>query len=179
MAETSRQKKFTASEIKAHVQRIQKTIEQHKRENRGEHFTASTPHEIAKKLKRANSPIITDQVWNSTTVGGTVNYGLGIFNPDLKHAALLYAHVWISSVYIDPVVGTFLLTVDPRFRRLTQPEFFGLTLAGGASSMLHYTLNVPSIVEKTNYIGNSWLVQLNSQNCEKCLDRAVFGFTVS
>jgi|SRR5262245_11256106 len=179
MAAKIRKKKFTASEIKAQIQKIQKVIEEHKRENKGEHFTAVTPEEIEKKLKRVNSPIIVSQGWNSTTLGGTVNYSLGIHNPDPTQANSLYAHVWVASGNIDPVVGTFLLNVDPRFPRLTQPAAFGLTLAAGASATLNYALKVPSAVEKTNYMGTSCLMQLSYHDLGIYLDRGVFPFTIS
>jgi hypothetical protein len=49
MADKSRQKKLTGSEIKAQVQRIRKAIEQHKRENKGDNFTGvvATRSELA------------------------------------------------------------------------------------------------------------------------------------
>jgi len=179
MAGKGAQKKLSANAIKEQVQRIQKAIQQQKRENKGEHFTALTPEEIAKKLKRVNSPIIVSQGWNSTTPGGTINYNLGIFNPDPVQAIWMFAHVWVGSGNIDPVVGTFLLNVDTRFPRLTQPAFDGLTLAPGASTTLSYSLTVASTVEKTNYIGNSCLMQFNWHDVGTYLDRGVFVFAVS
>jgi hypothetical protein len=179
MAGKGAQKKLSANAIKEQVQRIQKAIQQQKRENKGEHFTALTPEEIEKKLKRVNSPIIVSQGWNSTTPGGTINYNLGIFNPDPVQAIWMFAHVWVGSGNIDPVVGTFLLNVDTRFPRLTQPAFDGLTLAPGAYTTLSYSLTVASTVEKTNYIGNSCLMQFNWHDVGTYLDRGVFVFAVS
>ena len=179
MATKSGPKKFTADEVKAQVERIQKAVEKHKKENKGEHFTSVTPEEIEKKLKRVKSPMIVSQGWNSTTPGGTVNYSLGIFNPDPTQAIWLFAHVWVGSGNVDPVVGTFLLNVDTRFPRLTEPVFFGLSLAPGASAILNYALKVPSSVEKTNYLGNSCLMQFNWHDVGTYLDRGVFVFQVS
>jgi hypothetical protein len=71
----------------------------------------------------------------------------------------LFAHVWVGSGNVDPTVGTFLLNVDTRFPRLTEPAFTGLALAAGEMAMLNFTIKVPSTVEKkTNYIGNSCLM---------------------
>jgi len=179
MVAKSKQKKWTAAQIKEQIQRIEKVIQIQKRENRGEHFTAVTPEEIEKKLKRVKSPMIVSQGWNSTTPGGTVNYNLGIYNPDPTQAIWLFAHVWVGSGNVDPTVGTFLLNVDTRFPRLTQPTFFGLTLAAGASATLSFALKVPTAVEKTNYLGNSCLMRFNWHDVGTYLDRGIFVFAVS
>lgn len=172
-------RKFTAGEIKSNIEKIKKEVEKHKKENKGENFTSVTPEEIEKKLKRVNSPIIVSQGWNFTTPGGTVNYSLGIFNPDPVQAIWLFAHVWVGSGNVDPVVGTFLLNVDTRFPRLTEPVFDGLSLAPGAFGTLNFALKVPASVEKTNYLGNSCLMQFNWHDVGTYLDRGVFPFQVS
>ena len=168
MVAKGKQRKWTATQIKEQVQRIQKAIEMQKRENKGEHFTSVTPEEIEKKLKRVKSPMIVSQGWNSTTPGGTVNYNLGIYNPDPTQAIWLFAHVWVGSG-----------NVDTRFPRLTQPTFFGLTLAAGASATLSFALKVPTAVEKTNYLGNSCLMQFSWHDVGTYLDRGIFVFAVS
>ncbi len=179
MATRSAGKKWSAAEVKQHVAKIQAAIEKIKRENKGEHFTAITSEEIEKKFKRVNSPMIISQGWNSTTPGGTVNYSLGIYNPDPTQAFWLFAHVAVGSGNVDPVTGTFLLNVDTRFPRLTQPAFDGLTLASGASAVLNYALKVPATAEKTNYLGNSCLMRFNWHDIGTYLDRSVFVFGVS
>jgi hypothetical protein len=140
MPAKSKTKKLTPAKIKDQVEKILKVIEKNKREYEGKHFTGLTAEEIERKLKRVNSPMIVSQGWNSTTPGGTVNYNLGIFNPDPTQAIWLFAHVWVGSGNVDPVTGTFLLNVDTRFPRLTQPIFDGLTLASGASGTLSFAL---------------------------------------
>jgi len=171
--------KFTPTQIKQHIKKIQETIDKQKRENEGEHFTSVTPEEIEKKLKRVNSPMIVSQGWNSTNPGGVVNYNLGVYNPDPTQVIWLFAHVWVGSGNIDPTVGTFLLNVDARFPRLTQPAFSGLTLASGASATLSFALRVPSGVEKTNYIGDSCLMRFNWHDVGQYLDRGVLVFGVT
>jgi hypothetical protein len=175
----SKRAKWSEAQIKAHIQTIQKVVEKAKRENKGEHFIAITPEQIREKFKRVNSPFFISLGWNSTTPGGTVNLGITVFNPDPTTAIWLFAHVWIGSGNVDPTVGTFHLNVDPRFPRLTEPPFFGLTLAAGASATLSYSLKVPATIEKSNYLGNASLMQINWFGVGSDLDRAAFVFTVS
>jgi hypothetical protein len=179
MPAKSKRRKFTTAQIKEHIRTIQKAIEKHKRENKGEHFTAVTPEEIEKKLKRVNSQMIISQGWSGAAPGGTFNYNLGVYNPDPTQAMWLFAHVWVGSGNIDRTVGTFLLNVDARFPRLTEPKFDGLTLAAGAFAILSFTIQVPSTVEKANYLGNSCLMQFNWHDIGTYLDRGVFVFAVS
>lgn len=179
MVAKSAKRKWTAAQIKKEIKKIEAAIQAHKQESKGEHFTAVTPAEIEKKLKRVNSPMIVSQGWNSATPGGTVNYSLGIYNPDPTTVFWLFAHAWVGSGNVDPDTGTFLLNVDERFPRLTQPPFSGLTLAAGASSVLSFALKVPATAEKTNYLGNSCLMRFNWHDIGTYLDRGVFVFAVT
>jgi hypothetical protein len=179
MAAKSTRKKLTPAQIKEQTKKIQEAIDKHKREHRDEHFTSLTPEEIERKLKRVNSPMIVSQGWGSTTPGGTFNYSVGIQNPDPTSASNLYVHVWVGSGNVDPTVGTFLFNVDTRFPRLTQPAFFGLSLASGANATLSFSIKVPTTVEKTNYLGNSFLMRLNYHDVGQYLDRGVFPFAVT
>ena len=146
--------KFTASQIKEHVKKIQDAIEKQKRETQLEHthFRSITPDEIEKKLKRVNSPIIVTQLSVSNAIrGGTLPYHVGIYNPDPFRARDMYAHVWVGSGNSDPTVGTFLTNVDTRFPRLTEPgDPGGLDLAPGGYGVLMFAMNVPMCVERTN-----------------------------
>jgi hypothetical protein len=171
--------KFTSAQIKNHIKKIQEAIEKQKRENKSEHFMSITPKEIERKLKRVNSPMIVFEGWGPASPGGTVNYSLGIYNPDATQADSLFAHVWVGSGNVDPTIGTFLLNVDTRFPRLTQPAPFGLTLASGASATLNFTLKVPTAVESTNYIGESCLMRGGWFDTGQYLDRALFVFEVT
>jgi hypothetical protein len=165
--------------VKNHVKKVQEAVEKHRREHKGEHFTALTPEEVEKKLRRVNSPMITSQGWGGAPPGGTVNYSVGIYNPDPTQAIWTFAHVWVGSGNIDPVVGTFLLNVDTRFPRLTQPDFAGLNIPPGGSTTLNFTLAVPASVERTNYIGNTCLMQFNWHDVGTYYDRGVFVFKVA
>jgi hypothetical protein len=172
-------RKWTAAQIKQQVQRIKQAVDKHRRENKEQNFTSVTPEEIAKKLKRVRSPMIVSQGWTSNTApGGSINYSVGIFNPDPTQWIWLFVHVWIGSGNVDPTTGTFLSNVDSRFPRLTEPAFDGLVLAPGAFSTLSVALKVPSSVEKTNYLGNACLMQSTWHDVGVYLDRGVFVFGV-
>lgn len=177
------QAKWTKAQIKEQTKRILEAVEEHKRlVKKGEGFTAVSPEDIERKLTRVNSPMIVSQSgsWTgSTPPGGTFTYNLGLFNPDPTQAIWLFAHVWVGSGNVDPVTGTFLLNVDARFPRLTLPGFAGLTLPAGGQTVLKFTMKVPATAEKTNYLGNSCLMQVNWHDLGQYLDRGVFVFTVS
>lgn len=172
-------KKWSAAEIKAHTARIQAATEKFKHEGKKKHFLAIKPAEIEKKFKRVNSPFMVSLGWNDTAPGGTVSLSVGVYNPDPTDAGSLFVYVAIGSGNVDPVTGTYLLNVDPRFPRLTEPKFFGLTLASGASTQLDFALEVPAAVEATNYLGNATLMQFNWFDTGTFLDRANFVFNVS
>jgi hypothetical protein len=171
--------KWSATEIKDHTKKILDLVAKQKKENKLQNFTGITEEEIAGKFTRINSPMIVWQSWSSsTTPGGNINYTVGIYNPDPTTASNLFAHVWLGSGNVDPVTGTFLSNVDTRFPRLTQPAVFGLSLAPSASSSLSFVLKVPSTVEKTNYLGNTCLMQFNWHDTGLYLDRGIFVFAV-
>ena|SRR2546430_5453254 len=77
-------KNKSAADIKWTIAAIEKVIaeQKNKRENSDETFV-SLSRELEKKLKRANSPIIVWQSWsNAAPIGGTINYTVGVTNPD-------------------------------------------------------------------------------------------------
>ena len=173
------QEKWTAEQIKEQIEKIKKATEKLKQESKEEHSESITPEQIEKKLKRVKSPMIIFESWGGATPGGTVSCTIGVYNPDPTTATNLYIHVWVGSGNIDPTVGTFLINVDPRFPRLTEPAYSGLSLASGASSSLSFALQVPAAAEKTKYIGNSCLMQFNYLDVGQYLDRGAFVFAVT
>lgn len=178
MSNESNRATFTPDQIKQHVLAVEKAVEQLRQQAKGGNFTALNAKEVERKLNRVNSPFITGQGWNHTTQGGTVNLILGIYNPDPFQAYFLHAHAWVGSGNADPVVGTFLTNVDTRFPRLTQPEFPGLQLAPGASTVLSFSLTVPASVDDSNYLGNTCLMMVDFHDVGTYLDRSVFPFRV-
>jgi hypothetical protein len=171
--------KWTDAQIKEHVKNIQKLIETQKKQNKSENFIALTPEEITLKFQRVNSPLVYYQSWNSTTPGGTVNYNIGMYNPDPTNVIWMFAHVWIGSGNIDPVIGTYLLNVDTRFPRLTEPQFAGLSIAPSANATLSFAIKVPATVERTNYLGNYCLFQFGWFGVGTHYERGGFVFKVS
>ena len=171
--------KFTPAEVKKHTARILELTEQLKKNKKDEHITTITAEEIDEKLKRVNSPMIVGQGWGGAPLGGTVNYNVTIYNPDPTTAIWTFVHVWVGSGNVDPVTGTFLLNVDTRFPRLTQPDPTGMSIPPGASVTQSFQIKIPATVEKTNYIGNSCLMQFNWHDIGKYLDRGVFVFKIT
>lgn len=172
--------KWTSAQIKEHISKILKIVEIEKLKIKKEdNFTGITEAELAKKFKRVNSPMITSQsCTGSAAPGGTISYNVGIYNPDPTSSIWLYSHVWIGSGNVDPVTGTFLLNVDTRFPRLTEPQFPGFSLAPGASTTLSFSIKVPASAEKSNYMINSCLMQFNWHDVGTYLDRSIITFKV-
>lgn len=109
-------------------------MEQQKREaeKRGDLFRSLTPEQIEEKLKRANCPFLAGGAYTgATSPGGTISSIINIYNPDPTPVDDLFVHVWVGSGNADPTIGTFLLNVDTRFPRLTQPSGGGLQMASG------------------------------------------------
>ncbi len=172
-------RKWSSKEVVAHIEKIEKIVAKQRKENKLENFTAVPTEELEKKFLRVNSPMIVSQGWNHTNQGGTVTYNLGVYNPDPTNTIWTFAHVWVGSGNVVSDVGAFLNNVDTRFPRLTEPGFSGLSLAPGASATLSFSLQVPTSVEETNYIGNSCLMKFNWHDVGTYYDRGVFVFKVS
>ena len=148
-------------------------------ERKGLQFTALTPEQLERKLKRTDSPMIVFQGWSgSAPVGGTVSYNVGISNPDPIDQIWLFVHLFVGAANIALDVSDAVSAVDERFARLTQPKFAGLTVKSGATETLSFTLPIPK-VEKTNYLGNSFLFQSTWHDPGKYLDRSLFVFEVT
>lgn len=174
-----KERKWNSSEVVAHIKKIEKIVKKQKAENKLENFTEVSKEELEMKFLRVNSPMIVSQGWNHSSQGGLVNYNLGIYNPDPTNSIWTFAHVWVGSGNVVSNVGNFLNNVDTRFPRLTEPRFAGLNLAPGASATLRFSLQIPSSVEETNYIGNSCLMRFNWHDVGTYFDRGVFVFNIS
>jgi hypothetical protein len=173
-------KRLTWAEVAQHLENIQEAAEKHRREGKFEHFQSIAPEHLEAKLKRTNSPFITSQGWSPTAPGGSVSYSVQIYNPDPVTAFALYVHVFVGSGNVVPDTGQFLLNVDERFPRLTEPAAFGLTIASGASANVNFTINVPATIDRSKYIGNTAVFQFSPYNdVGKYIDRSVWVFTVA
>ena len=169
-------KKLTDEEKQKHIKKTLDEIEkQRKNVKKGDNFTAPTEEQLRKKFDRINSPYIYFQSWGPAAPGGTVTYNVGVTNPDPTQAIWVFAHVFFGSGNVVGNVGEFLLNVDERFPRLTQPDFAGLTLASGASATLTFSIKIPTNIDHpTNYLGNTALFQFNWHDVGTYLDRSVF-----
>ena len=174
--------KLTAAQIKVQTKKILEAIEQGKRRVEGQknvNFAALKPKDIERKLKRVKSPMLIFESWtDQAQPGGTIDYNVTFWNPDPDPWFGLNAQVWVGSGNVDPVVGTFLLNVDTRFPRLTEPGWAGVSLNPSSQQQISFVLQVPPGVEKTNYIGNTCLMQVSSFEAGVYLDRCAWIFTV-
>jgi len=149
------------------------------RERQGETFTSITREEFEAKLKRVNSPMIVSQSWNNfAPPGGTINYSVGVLNPDPITWNSLAVSVSIGNR--NPIVSNdqFLTSFDARFPTYAKPATLGFSLAPGASATQSFQVKIPAGVEKTGYFGNSALLQIEFHDVGKYLDRACFFFDV-
>jgi hypothetical protein len=119
------------------------------------------------------------QAWSGVAAPGTINYTVGISNPDPFQWFWLFAHVFVGTATLAPDVGDAVSAVDPRFPRLTMPRAFGLSLAPGTTQPLNFSLTVPGDIERSNYLGNAFLFQSRWHDLAQYLDRSNFIFEVT
>ena len=76
-------------------------------------FTAMTPEEIERKLKRQ---LPHDRVPEPgpSSLRRHGKYNVEIYNPDSTQAIWLFAHVFVGSGDVDATIGTFLLNEELR-----------------------------------------------------------------
>jgi hypothetical protein len=174
--------KFTAAKIKEQIKKIQQALEKEKSRYRDQNLTVIEvkPEDIERKLRRMKSPFIIAQSFNaSTPAGGTMPYDVAVWNPDPTEAFFVFAHAWVGSGNVDPVLGTFLLNVDTRFPRLTEPEPFGATIEPSSLFHIIFALKVPTGVQKTSYLLNVCLIQFGFFDVGGFLDRGGVPFKVT
>lgn len=164
-----------------HAEQVLEQVEQARREAEEQERAFTTPSErqLVRKLTSSESPMIVYQSWNGgAPTGGTVDYTVGISNPDPTQWIWLFVHLFVGPGTIASDPGTGALAVDPRFPRLTAPSFAGLTLDPGATEPLKFAIPIPS-VETSSYLGNSFLFQSTWHDEAKYLDRGLFVFDVT
>jgi hypothetical protein len=156
-------------------------IERRRKEvKKGWNFTAPTEEQLRKKLSSTKSPMIAWQSWSgSVPAGGTLNYSLGIHNPDPTGHIWLFVHVFIGPATVVSDIGPASTAVDPRFPRLAMPKFDGLSIDPGGNKSLDFAIKIPPGVEPSNYLGNSFLFQSNWHALAQNFDRSNFVFEVT
>lgn len=168
-------------DVLEHFEKVQKIVARHRKEARAKklNFTALPKDQLLRKLGRTSTPLIIFQSWDgSTAPGGTISYNVGVYNPDPYGQIWMFGHVFIGPANIVGDVGDALQTVDARFPRLTLPAFPGLSLAAGATETLRFKVKVPSGVDASNYLGNTFLFRADWHDVGKYLDRSIFVFEV-
>jgi hypothetical protein len=146
---------------KEHIRKIEKAVEKHKRKYETDQYTSFRPDEIERMLSLSNNPWIIGYGFNTSTPGGTLPLSVGIYNPGALNGTNLYIHVWIGSGIVDPTGDTFLLNVDTRFPRLTEPGFPGLIVNSLSTADINLTLDIPATIEKTKYLLNICLMKIS------------------
>lgn len=164
------------------LQGVQEEIERQRAraQEEGRNFTAPSEEELKRKLFGGRTPQIVFQSWTSTVApGGTVNYSVGINNPDAFLQIWMFVHLFVGPANFVPDVGDAVSAVDTRFPRLTEPPFDGLSLDPGATASLDFVIPVPASVEPSNYLGNSFLFQSTWHDPGIYFDRSLFVFQVA
>ena len=180
-------KKESAAAVRsaADVAKAWKTVEadiareRKNREKKGETFVGLSKEQFEKKMKRAESPFISWEGWSNTAPpSGTINYTVGVQNPDPVAWGNLAIAISIGDRNSIVSNDEFLTTFDARFPTYAKPATLGFSLAPGASTSHSFAIKIPAGVEKTGYFGNTVLQQLSYLDVGKYLDRAVFFFEV-
>jgi hypothetical protein len=142
--------------------------------------TTVSREQLKKKLDKSDSPMIIFQSWmGSVPAGGTLNYNIGIWNPDPVTHIWIFAHVFVGLANIAPDVGAAVAAVDPRFPRLTLPDFSGLSIGPGNTETLNFSIPIPSGIEPSNYLGNTFVFHSTWHDVGEYLDRSLFVFKVT
>jgi hypothetical protein len=141
------------------IKKLKESIEKHRREGKHEHFASVADEDIEKMLTRSNTPFISSWGWSNTTPGGTFNLSVNVFNPDPVTVNGMYVHTFIGPALAVASNDLALLAVDARFNRLTQPQFFGMSLAPSTNGNVSFTVAAPATIEKSNYFGNLFLIR--------------------
>lgn len=164
------------------LKRLADEIERRRREAEGEgrSFTAPTPEQLLKKLRKTESPMVQWQSWTpSVPPGGTLLYEVGIYNPDPIPWFNLFTHVFVGPATLAVDVGQAVAAVDPRFPRLTMPAFGGLGIDPGRHEALTFEVPIPTGIELSNYLGNAFLFQADWHDPALYLDRGLFVFGIT
>jgi len=167
------------AEIKKAWQKLEPELAKHKRnhERKGETFRSITREEFEAKMKRVKSPMILSQGWtNPVPPGGTINYSIGIANPDPFEWFSLAVSVSFGNR--NPIASNdeFLTAFDARFPTYAQLIF---SLAPGQFTTPSFQITLPASIENTTYFGNAALVQIGFFDAGQLLDRACFFFDVA
>lgn len=126
------------------------------------------------------APLIVWQGWTATAcAGGTIEYSFGVYNPLPAGQNWLFAHAFVGPANFVHAPGVAVQSVDNRFPRLSEPAFPGLDLGPGATATLHFNLKLPTLLEPSNYFGNTLLFRADWHDVGVYVDRGFWPFLVS
>lgn len=183
---------LTAEQIDARAAEIVKAESRLRgQRSEGETFAALSLDEAKTRLRGTADPFFGGFGWTMSAPPGGIITGRVEVNfpqPDAIPAdSNIYVHVWVGSGNVDSDVGRFLLNVDPRFPRLSEPKVPGLRPGvsqvpelpvTGDRSLLSFRLQVPFDVEPSVYLGNMCLMRRSPFSVGEVLGRASFAFRV-
>jgi hypothetical protein len=168
------------ADIEKNIKKMKEEAEKHKKTlKKGDDFVSLDDEELRKKLQRVNSPVINSMGYSPVAPGGTVSLSIGIFNPDPFSQSSLVAHLWVGSGNVVSDNAQFLLNVDARFPRLTQPGGGGITLAPSGSQILIFPFKVPSTIEPSIYLCNFVLFRFSFFDVGTVFDRSTLPLNVT
>jgi hypothetical protein len=170
-------KRLSAAEIKRQSQLVREAIKEHRQERRFERFESIADEDIAKKLRRVNTPFINSIGWGNLPSGGSMLLSVGVFNPDPVASGAMWILVFVGPAFAVADDGIALLNVDARFNRLAGPDG-GMVLAPSASSSATFTFRAPAGIDKSDYICNLFLTRLLVFDAGSVLDRAAIDVAV-
>jgi len=170
--------RMTADEVRTHMKNVRDAHERLLREGKYENARTLDDEELAKKLNRTNTPFISGFGFGSAAPGGSFGVGATAYNPDPVTIYGIYIHLFVGPSLVVPDNGIALLNVDTRFNRLTEPPFYGMTLAPSTSSSVNFTMRIPATIEKSIYFGNLFLIRSFIFSLGSVLDRVDFAFRV-
>lgn len=174
-------KPLTEEEKTKHIEKIKEEVEKHRQSvKEGDNsFASATEEQLREKLGRVNSPMIVSAGWsNSAAPGAAINFNVAVYNPDPVDRGVLYCYVFIGPGNVVADTGLFLLNVDARFPRLTEPQY-GFALRPTELRVIQFLIKIPSVVESGSYMGNVALLEPNVFDVGTYLDRGQFVFRVT
>lgn len=153
-------------------------------------FMAIRPADATARLA-AEDPFFGGFGWTlSALPGGVVTGRVSVEFPSpaaVPAQSNIYVHVWVGPAAADPQIGTYLLNVDPRFPRLSEPKVPGLQPGytqvpefptAPDRSLLNFDLRVPLDAQPSVYLGNMCLLRLSPFSTGDVLGRGSFAFRV-
>lgn len=165
-----------------HIRKVLSDVERARKKStkkgKGWSFTGVDEDVLRKKLQKSKSPMIVYQSFNHPSPGGKVSYTIGINNPDPDTHERLWVHVFVGPANMCTDVCSALALVDPRFPRLSLPKMPGLSVSPGTTENLTFSIDVPSNIEHSIYLGNAFLFRTDWHDFGIFYDCSCFPFEV-